>query len=62
MGIHDDLLDLGGDSLQAVELVTKVREHFHVDVPLQILLEEPTVARLAEWIARAGSENGWEAC
>jgi acyl-coenzyme A synthetase/AMP-(fatty) acid ligase/acyl carrier protein len=47
VGIHDDFLDLGGDSLLAMEVVSCVQDTFHVDIPLQSLFETPTVAKMA---------------
>ena len=47
IGVHDAFLELGGDSLLAMRLVTRVQEAFHADVPLRLLLEAPTVAAMA---------------
>lgn len=47
IGIHDSFFDLGGDSLQAVQVVARLRERFQVDLPLHNFFERPTVAKLA---------------
>jgi acyl carrier protein len=47
IGVHDSFLDLGGDSLLATQLVTRVRERFGVKVSLPELFELPTPAALA---------------
>lgn len=50
IGIHDDFFALGGHSLQAAMVVTRIREIFRVDVPLRDLFETRTIAALSEKI------------
>lgn len=52
VGIHDHFLELGGDSLLATQIASRVQAAFHVDVPLRSLLETPTVANMAVIIAQ----------
>jgi NADP-dependent 3-hydroxy acid dehydrogenase YdfG/acyl carrier protein len=47
IGIHDNFIDLGGHSLLGMQLITRLRETFQVDISLRTLFEEPTVAHLA---------------
>jgi len=49
-GVHDDFLDLGGNSLIAAQLLTRLRDVFAVPIPLSALFETPTVAQIAERI------------
>src|SRR6185503_1744814 len=47
VGIHDPFFELGGDSLLASQVVSRVIRAFQLDVPLRALLEAPTVAEMA---------------
>ena len=50
LGVHDDFFESGGHSLLAMQLIVRVREAFHVDLPLPALFDTPTVAGLAQSI------------
>lgn len=53
IGTNDNFFDLRGHSLLATRLLSLVRETFEVEIPLRSLFNEPTIAALAENIARA---------
>ncbi|MGB8507211.1 MAG: phosphopantetheine-binding protein, partial [Pyrinomonadaceae bacterium] len=46
----DNFFDLGGHSLMATRLLSRVRLHFHVEVALQDFFKRPTITGLAEVI------------
>jgi len=47
VGIHDDFLELGGNSLLAMQVVSRVGDAWRVQVALPSLLAAPTVAQMA---------------
>ncbi|MEO1350731.1 MAG: amino acid adenylation domain-containing protein [Cyanobacteria bacterium J06635_15] len=51
IGLHDNFFDLGGHSLLAMQLITRLRQTFDVEVPLQALFESPTIAGLETTLA-----------
>ena len=47
IGIHDNFFDLGGHSLQATRVITRLSQPAHIDIPLRTFFEHPTVEELA---------------
>jgi acyl carrier protein len=50
VGIHDHFLELGGDSLLAAKLVSRVRKVFRVEISVAALIEASTIADMAMMI------------
>lgn len=57
VGIHDNFFELGGDSLIALSLAIKLRDLLQISLPLQSVLQSPTIAQLAELIASLHSDS-----
>ena len=50
MGVEDDFCELGGHSLIATRVMSRVREAFKVEVPLRSLFEHRTVGGFSEQV------------
>jgi amino acid adenylation domain-containing protein len=55
-GVHDGFFEMGGHSLRASQVITRVRAAFGVELPMTALFDAPTIAELAERVAAAGEE------
>ena len=51
VGVRDNFFDLGGHSLAATQVVSRVIHHFKLEVPLQSMFESPTIGDMAAVIA-----------
>ncbi len=56
VGVTDDFIELGGDSLKAITMIARVHKELNTDVPLTEFFEGPTIRRLAEYVS--GAEKG----
>ncbi|MCP5102468.1 MAG: AMP-binding protein, partial [bacterium] len=54
VGITDNFLALGGHSLKAILIVSRVHKQFKKELPLSQIFDNPTVEGLASYIGRAG--------
>src|SRR5262249_29589772 len=57
IGVRDNFFDFGGHSLSATQIVSRVREAFHVEVAVRTIFEEPTVGGLAQALLKDHGER-----
>ncbi|HEV8713701.1 MAG TPA: condensation domain-containing protein, partial [Candidatus Binatia bacterium] len=57
VGVDDNFFQLGGDSLLATQVISRVREALHTELSFVSFFETPTVASLAAAVARSQIEN-----
>ena len=51
-----NFFEIGGDSLKAMEVISRVREVLNVDLPLISFFEDPTIEHLADTLAGTQSD------
>lgn len=47
IGVNDSFFEIGGDSLQATQLTSRMRDQFGVDLPMQVFFDAPTISETA---------------
>src|ERR1700690_3085206 len=50
IGIADDFFELGGDSVLATQVVSRLRDLFRMDLPPIVLFDAPTIEQLANYM------------
>ncbi|HEY4563131.1 MAG TPA: phosphopantetheine-binding protein, partial [Thermoanaerobaculia bacterium] len=60
VGVHDSFLELGGDSLLATRLMARLREELAVELPMDRLFAQPTVAAVADAVVETRAASAGE--
>jgi len=47
VGVHDDFFELGGNSLTATRIISRVLQKFQLELPIKAIFDTPTVAGMA---------------
>jgi amino acid adenylation domain-containing protein len=53
IGVHDNFLELGGNSLAAIRITSRVNKAFDLDLPLNTVFENPNIFQLAQHIEKS---------
>jgi len=48
IGIHDNFFEMGGNSLMATQLLSRLRQAFSLAIPLETTFDNPTIGQLAK--------------
>ncbi|MCU0289659.1 MAG: SDR family NAD(P)-dependent oxidoreductase, partial [Acidobacteria bacterium] len=57
IGINDDFFELGGNSLKALLLVTRIKKELDVNIPLATIFQTKTIKGLSEYIKKKKEKN-----
>jgi acyl carrier protein len=60
VGVDDNFFDLGGHSLKATQIISRVIRRFELELPVQFLLDAPTVAEMAVVITQNQAKKAGE--
>jgi acyl carrier protein len=52
LGVNDSFIALGGNSLIAIQLVTRIRNLFEIEVPIAAFYRQPTIEGVARALVR----------
>jgi len=61
VGVHDNFFDLGGDSLAASRVISRVIQTFQLELPVKALFDSPTVAEMAALIKQNEAKRASDA-
>ncbi len=59
VGVEDSFFELGGHSLIAVRLFAGIKKAFHVEFPISVLFEAPTIRKVAELVRQSRPSAGF---
>ena len=50
IGLHDNFIDIGGDSLSGIRVMTRINEAMELDLPVTVIFQKTTIAKLANHV------------
>jgi acyl carrier protein len=53
IGVHDNFLELGGNSLAAIRITSRINKAFDLDLPVNTVFENSTLFQLAQHIEKS---------
>lgn len=56
IGFYDDFFDLGGNSLAAARIVSRIKDRYPADFSIKHFFEQPTIHGISEWIRNRRTE------
>jgi amino acid adenylation domain-containing protein len=57
VGIRDNFFEIGGHSVVAAQVMSRIRKAFHTELPLRVLFENPTIEELARHLEQVQMET-----
>ncbi|MCP4157787.1 MAG: AMP-binding protein, partial [bacterium] len=57
IGVTDNFFEIGGHSLKAINLISKIKKIFQVDIPVTMLFEKPYIKEQARYISQTGKSS-----
>jgi NAD(P)-dependent dehydrogenase (short-subunit alcohol dehydrogenase family)/acyl carrier protein len=57
VGVKDDFFELGGDSLKAMTVSSRIHKELNVKIPIAAFFSGPTIEELAQRIPQAATDN-----
>jgi amino acid adenylation domain-containing protein len=58
VGVHDNFFEVGGHSLLAMQVISRIREEFQIELPVRSFFDGMTVERLAAGVLEREPEPG----
>ena len=53
IGVHDNFLELGGNSLAAIRITSRINNAFDLELPVNTVFANPNISQLAEHIEKS---------
>ena len=57
VGIHDNFFEIGGHSLLAIQVISRIRQAFGIELEVRTVFDSPTIAGLAETVVAKQLEH-----